>query len=487
MTSPMDAIDAIMKLIELGKEIRSRYKIYAHANEDLKVLDGRLGGSIFVLEIFQKIIERGLNGLLRRQQADIGGLVDGLQSVFDRLDKQLSRLPSDGKFDFIGKVRWTFGRKSGYEAILQELKAWQSEVHDVVDAIKLLQDEEKEEDRALYKRLFEVGGIGVQRADVMDDVVHDRGAAASLQETDIDESSLTKITKDGDRDIVRVDSSRFMFIERRYFESRSSQETLEAISDVRKLASVLHQVDMDSMHILHCKGIVYQPKFERSLLLYDIPRATDAGIRWTLAKALEDVKSPKPPLDVRVRYALEVATAVMFTHAAGLVHKSICPDNILILRSPTESDALNKYSVYLAGFDAARLRVLSAYSEQVAVSDPVLKVYQHPERQTDQGDGHVVRFGIRHDMYSLGIVLLEIGAWKPLAQISKDLQKLADGTSREYDSIRLQKKLIGIAGQSLAGLTGTMYADTVVCCLKDSTSGKKKEREMREVFYEKVL
>ena len=89
------------------------------------------------------------------------------------------------------------------------------------------------------------------------------------------------------------------------------------------------------MHILHCKGVVYQPKFERSLLLYDIPRAPNAGIRWTLAKALEDVKSPKPPLDVRVRYALEVATAVMFTHAAGLVHKSICPDNILSESSST--------------------------------------------------------------------------------------------------------------------------------------------------------
>ena len=33
--------------------------------------------------------------------------------------------------------------------------------------------------------------------------------------------------------------------------------------------------------------------------------------------------------DVRVRFAVGIATAVMFTHAAGLVHESICPENIL--------------------------------------------------------------------------------------------------------------------------------------------------------------
>ena len=97
--------------------------------------------------------------------------------MVSRLDKQLSRFPRDDKLNIMGKLRWTFKGKSGYGAILQEMAEWRREVHDVVDAIKLLQEDEKEEDRGLYKWLFEdCGGVGIRCADKMDDVLHNRGS-----------------------------------------------------------------------------------------------------------------------------------------------------------------------------------------------------------------------------------------------------------------------------------------------------------------------
>ena len=97
--------------------------------------------------------------------------------MVSRLDKQLSRFPRDDKLNIMGKLRWTFKGKSGYGAILQEMAEWRREVHDVVDAIKLLQEDEKEEDRGLYRRLFEdCGGVGIRCADKMDDVLHNRGS-----------------------------------------------------------------------------------------------------------------------------------------------------------------------------------------------------------------------------------------------------------------------------------------------------------------------
>ena len=90
-----------------------------------------------------------------------------------RLDKQLSRFPRDGKFDFKGKIRWTFGGKSGHEAILEEMEKWRSDLYAVVTAIKLLQEEEQDEARDLYNQLFaeEVGGRAVHSANVMDELV----------------------------------------------------------------------------------------------------------------------------------------------------------------------------------------------------------------------------------------------------------------------------------------------------------------------------
>lgn len=119
-------------------------------------------------------------------------------------------------------------------------------------------------------------------------------------------------------------------MECRYFDSRSPQELEESISDVKKLASVLTQVDTASMHILRCKGTTYQAAgYNRSLLFYELPSEPTIKSKWTLAQTIEDKHTLKPSLRARVRYALEVSMAVMFTHAAGLVHKSISPENIL--------------------------------------------------------------------------------------------------------------------------------------------------------------
>jgi hypothetical protein len=246
------------------------------------------------------------------------------------------------------KLRWTFQGKSGYEAILHEMGEWRSEVRDVVDAIKLLQDEEKEEDRQLYKQLFEVGGgPGVRSADAMEDVLQGRTgvfplafyqcvpwlAATATQDVPvIDDGILATIEaagniRDGDRYILQ---GRATFVECRYFEARSPQEKEEAISDVKTLAAVLSRVDAPSMHILRCTGTLYQEEgFERALLFYHIPSEPTGRGKWTLAQAIEDKRSVKPSLNTRFRYAVEIATAIMFIHASGLVHKSIRPENIL--------------------------------------------------------------------------------------------------------------------------------------------------------------
>ena len=106
------------------------------------------------------------------------------------------------------------------------------------------------------------------------------------------------------------------------------------------------------MHILRCMGVVRLPQFPQlpklpwlpptakmhaDLFFFEIPTTTGEFTHSTLAEVL--LKDPRhmygtaeqikiPPLETRIRYAVELCLAVMFTHAAGLVHKSIRPDNI---------------------------------------------------------------------------------------------------------------------------------------------------------------
>ncbi|KAJ3761246.1 hypothetical protein EV360DRAFT_80416 [Lentinula raphanica] len=489
--NPLDIIDAAEKTVELGKALHKRYNTYIHANDDLKSLDNHLQTDLFVLQAFQNFIQTGMSSLSRRQQEEIGYMIDSLQGAFDRLDKQLSYLPPDRKLDIVGKLRWTFRGKSGFEAILQELNDWQSRAWFIIGAMKLLQEPDgSEEERALYRKLFaSVERIGSLREILaMDDVVHGHSDILVKPINKMDVSCLQTTLIEGDRQVAILGTQN-VFVEARYFEERSSRDIQESVQDVEKLAQVLHNVDPASMHILHCIGTVFQESFPRSLLLYDIPIMPAVDAQWTLATALKNDKGLKPSLEVRIRFAVEISMAVMFTHSAGLVHKSIYPDNVLILENPDVDQCKCPVAVENhLGFDAARLRDLSAYSEQVPETDDMRKLYHHPDRQdASMEGGHVVRYGIRHDMYSLGIVLLELGMWKPVHKITRTLHDLAKNvTGTKPDPKKWQEALISAADANLAGAVGSKYTDAVLCCLKD-TAVPTRERQMREVFYERVL
>jgi len=292
---------------------------------------------------------------------------------------------------------------------------------------------------------------------------------------------------DGNRLILK---GRRTFMECRYFEARRPQEIEKSIKDVNKLAFLLQQVDASSMHILRCKGTTYEGSgSNRSLLFYDMPSEPTDETKWTLAQAIEE-NTPVPSLNTRVRYAVEICKAVMFTHAAGLVHKSIRPENVLILRNSPTDKVKHEFSAYVVGFDAARLRG-SSYDElpraREVETNTTKRLYQHPERQIPLRDGKVVRFGIRHDMYSLGVVLLELAMWRRINHVNdSDLQKLRKASEQDFNPGKLQEKLAKLADQYLFGSTGRKYAEAVRCCLQDTVK-EKNERKMRELFHERVL
>ncbi|KAH6909758.1 hypothetical protein BKA70DRAFT_1274693 [Coprinopsis sp. MPI-PUGE-AT-0042] len=471
-------VGEIITTVEIGKVVLERYRLYRNASADLKRLEGLLSGTLFTLEVFEKAIRVKLKALVEYEER-IMPLVEALQGVFERLNKQTSRYPSGATLDFIKKMCWTFGGKSGVEAILKEMQEYQNALHGVIVGIKLIFDDRiiNDSERTLMKELYQGGGVGVRHADVMDDVLHGLSPESKRSpRADLEIFSLPSIVQEGDRSIIRFEDH-IVLVEYRYLEARSSQETAEAIADVHKLASVLANVDEEAMHILRCLGTADQLNADRIALLYRIPQPPMAGAKWTLHDALRT--SEKPPLDVRIRYALEICEAVMYTHAAGLVHKLIYPGNILLFPSQESS---HRKSIFLAGFDASRLQDLAAYSQQAAETDPVKRLYQHPERHSPNVEGKVARFGLRHDMYSVGVVLLEVGMWRPLGKINDKLDQLA----RNFDARKLHNRLLE-AARRLSFQGGSKYANAVLCCLQDTVSQNDTQEEIKRTFLEKVV
>lgn len=136
------------------------------------------------------------------------------------------------------------------------------------------------------------------------------------------------------------------------------------------------------------------------------------------------------PLNQRFLLAHKVAEALFFIHTAGFVHKNITSSSIVLLRRFSPQHELTPCiggvdTAFLMGFDLIRESEAITYREGATKRDEQnprtiwdFDIYQHPDRH--QGEG-VPRYISTYDVYSLGIVLLEIGFWTPLSLVMQDL------------------------------------------------------------------
>jgi serine/threonine protein kinase len=106
------------------------------------------------------------------------------------------------------------------------------------------------------------------------------------------------------------------------------------------------------------------------------------------------------PLDDRFRLARLLARSVSFLHSSYVVHKNISPETILLLEdSQTGLDA-----PFLVGFEKFRRAQGRTYMSGDIYWEKNL--YRHPKRQ---GEHPEEQYKMQHDIYSLGVCLLEIG------------------------------------------------------------------------------
>lgn len=264
--------------------------------------------------------------------------------------------------------------------------------------------------------------------------------------------------------------------------------TEQNTESIKRLVAMLRHADPRQMHILTCKRatdrgveLEHQPGSARRTemrrtrfeLEFPVPEGYTKSTPRTLRSLLLDPrneKGPRHPLEHRLRLALNMARAVLYVHSGGFVHKNIRPETIVILASDDEIEARGDFPLtvgegFLVGFDL--LRGDCDVSLMQGDYDLYKSLYRHPTRWGIFPDQ---RFSMLHDIYSLGVVMLEIGTWISLC--SGDEDQLS-GFHRKIRKQMLQggpeevhNRLIELADNDLRVHMGSAYAEVAVACLR---------------------
>ena len=105
----------------------------------------------------------------------------------------------------------------------------------------------------------------------------------------------------------------------------------------------------------------------------------------------------------RFDIARELVKAVNYVYTFGFVHKAIWPESFLA----STPDGRHTHSLFLVGFENFRRE--DGWTQRRGDSAPDRNLYRHPSRQ---GACPHEDFVMQHDIYSLGVCLLEIGLWQ---------------------------------------------------------------------------
>ena len=275
------------------------------------------------------------------------------------------------------------------------------------------------------------------------------------------------------------------------------KETDEAVelpvlkASIRDLMTVLSQADPLRMGILCGFGFsrIQSDRRNGFELAYKFPdgHSNPRTLRNILLDPVNARKGPLHSITDRCTLAHWLARAVLYIHATGNVHKSVRPETILIFEKEESGDR-DRYpyaigSAYLVGLDG--LRRDGPYSTLTSDGEWNKDIYRHPTRQ---GLDPKKVYSMRHDVYSLGVVLLEIALWRPFLYWNGSVYTLDEGMSRTFLTKSVSKtelsggfdkwgnklksandihaSLIKAAKQQVPLSMGSKFAKLVVQCLE---------------------
>lgn len=273
-----------------------------------------------------------------------------------------------------------------------------------------------------------------------------------------------------------------------------------------------------------CYGVVYQlPSYMRDLALRTDPKNLGHVCKPSSLTRLLDNVDTVVDLGIRFNLAKKLMYSIVVLHTCGWLHKNICSSNIFFFAArPAANQSLNSQRKdvghpYIMGYGLSRPDDVSesVQHDEVSVQEysrtaannpsrfpvsrfhavdtkvdagtqrqgpnvsrshesstdvdekPQPNIYQHPDKIANPAR----RFRHSYDIYSIGLVLLEIGLWQNLQ------------TFEWIDAYAFRKFVLKRLVPELWGQCGSIYGGVVKDCLEMSSDVGLEDEEGRRLAW----
>jgi serine/threonine protein kinase len=206
------------------------------------------------------------------------------------------------------------------------------------------------------------------------------------------------------------------------------------------------------------------------------------------------LKEDKPRVTDRVALAKAIANCILYLHSVNWLHKGLRSHNIVFFRTK-DSNKIDYSKPYISGFDFAR-PARPGEPTELPKDNIEFNLYRHPSTQ-NAGIGPREGYRKSFDIYSLGVVLVELAHWAPIERIldidiknPKPRPKIAAGVRERL----LEPEQIAALGANM----GEIYEKLVTKCIaggialgigkgEDEAGDRAVAARLSMCFYEEVV
>lgn len=243
---------------------------------------------------------------------------------------------------------------------------------------------------------------------------------------------------------------------------------------VGSLAAALRAATSQDYLSLECLKWFHDQERCRYGLTFKLP-FQQATRPYSLREVLSEQGSlGRAGLKERFEIAKKIGRALLRWHTSEWLHQGIASHNIIFFHDPKTSK-IDFLRPYLCGFEFSRKA--NEISSTRTVADFSLDVYRHPNRQGLPQLSH----RIEHDLYSFGVILLDIGLWQSVESFFK-----VEESKPLPPPVDIREKILKNVHR-LHFYMGPEYTKAVGKCIKEEWGTGKGHLEIAKEFKLDVL